>query len=208
MVDESARAALLTVGEVAAGTIFLCRRMLAGVDHLLDRVRSDERSPAAGSAGTASAALAAALVMKAARRSRAVWPEAGGAIAQAAALETRLWAASAELERSYRRAVEALESGDQEGIGQFVPAAADASLELARIAADVDELAVDAAHHCDQAHHADVTVAAILATAAARTGAHLVAVNLLSRPDDFRSSEARLLVERSHAAAEMLASER
>jgi hypothetical protein len=35
-----------------------------------------------------------------------------------------------------------------------------------------------------------------------------VAVNLLSRPDDFRSSEARLLVERSHAAAEMLASER
>ncbi|HYW29571.1 MAG TPA: cyclodeaminase/cyclohydrolase family protein [Gaiellales bacterium] len=178
------------------------------MDHLLDRVRSDERSPAAGSAGTATAALATALVMKAARRSRAVWPEAGGAIAQAAALETRLWAAGDELERTYRRAVEALESGDQEAIGEFVPAAADASLELARIAADVAELAVDAAHHCDQAHHADVTVAAILATAASRTGAQLVAVNLLSRPDDARSSEARLLVERAQAAAEMLASER
>jgi formiminotetrahydrofolate cyclodeaminase len=178
------------------------------MDHLLDGVRSEERSPAAGSAGTATAALATALVMKAARRSRAVWPEAGGAIAQAAALETRLWQAGDELERSYRRAVEALESGDEASIGELVPAAADASLELARIASDVAELAVDAAHHCDQAHHADATVAAILAASAARTGAHLVAVNLLSRPDDDRSSEARLLVERSHRAAEMLASER
>ena len=119
-----------------------------------------------------------------------------------------LYRAGDELERSYRSAVEALESGDQTRIGERVPAAAEASLELARIAADVAELAVDAAHHCDQAHHADATVAAILATAAARTGAHLVAVNLLSRPDDARSSEARLLVERSHQAAEMLASER
>jgi len=178
------------------------------VDNLLDRVRSDERSPAAGSAGTAAAALAAALVTKTARRSRAVWPEAGGAIAQAAALEARLWQAGDDLERTYRRAVEALASGDQGQIGEFVPEAAEASLELSRIAADVAELAVDAAHHCDQAHHADATVAAILATAAARTGAHLVAVNLLSRPDDPRSVEARLLVERSHQAAEMLASER
>ena len=178
------------------------------MDNLLERVRSEERSPAAGSAGTAAAALAAALVTKAARRSRAVWPEAGGAIAQAAALEARLWQAGENLERTYRRAVEALEAGDQDQIGEYVPAAAAASLELTRIAADVAELAVDAAHHCDQAHHADVTVAAILATAAARTGAHLVAVNLLSRPDDARSLEARLLVERSHQAAEMLASER
>ena len=178
------------------------------MDNLLDRVRSEDRSPAAGSAGTAAAALAAALVTKAARRSRTVWPEAGGAIAQAAALEARLWQAGNDLERTYRQAVEVLESGDQERIGEFVPAAAEASLELARVAADVAELAVDAAHHCDQAHHADVTVAAILATAAARTGAHLVAVNLLSRPDDARSLEARLLVERSHQSAEMLASER
>ena len=191
-----------------AGRRFLHGRRLRCVDNLLDRVRSDERSPAAGSAGTAAAALAAALVTKTARRSRAVWPEAGGAIAQAAALEARLWQAGEELERTYRRAVEALGSGDQEQIGAFVPEAAEASLELARIAADVAELAADAAHHCDQAHHADATVAAILATAAARTGAHLVAVNLLSRPDDARSLEARLLVERSHQTAEMLASER
>jgi formiminotetrahydrofolate cyclodeaminase len=72
----------------------------------------------------------------------------------------------------------------------------------------VAELAVDAAHHCDQAHHADMTVAAVLAEAAARCGAHLVDVNLLSRPDDARSSEARLLVDRARQAAAMLASER
>jgi formiminotetrahydrofolate cyclodeaminase len=178
------------------------------MEQLLERVRSDQRSPAAGSAGTATAALAAALVVKAARRSRSVWPEAGGAIAQAAALEARLWQASAELERSYELAVSALEAGDEDRIGTLVPAAAEDSLSLVRIAADVAELAVDAAHHCDQAHHADMTVAAILAEAAARSGAHLVAVNLLSRPDDARSSEARLLVDRARQAAEMLASER
>ena len=83
------------------------------MDNLLDRVRSEDRSPAAGSAGTAAAALAAALVTKAARRSRTVWPEAGGAIAQAAALEARLWQAGNDLERTSRQAVDVLESGDQ-----------------------------------------------------------------------------------------------
>jgi formiminotetrahydrofolate cyclodeaminase len=178
------------------------------MEQLLERVRSDERSPAAGSAGAATAALAAALVVKAARRSRGVWPEAGGAIAQAAALEARLWQASEQLERSYERAVAALDAGDEQRIATLVPAAADDSLVLARIAADVAELAADAAHHCDQAHHADMTVAAVLAEAATRSGAHLVAVNLLSRPDDARSGEARLLVDRARQAAAMLASER
>ena len=61
------------------------------MERLLTRVSSAERTPAAGSAATAAAALAAALVTKVARRSREVWPEAGGAIAQAAAFDSRLW---------------------------------------------------------------------------------------------------------------------
>jgi formiminotetrahydrofolate cyclodeaminase len=178
------------------------------MQQLLIGVRSQQRTPAAGSAATATAALAAALVMKAARRSQDLWPEAGGAIAQAAALEARLWEGAGRLEDSYQAAIAALESGDPDAIGERLPAAAQDALELARIAADLADLAVDAAHHCDQAHHADVTVAAMLAEAAAASGAHLVAVNLLSRPDDARTSEARLLVARAHAAAEMLASER
>jgi hypothetical protein len=51
-------------------------------------------------------------------------------------------------------------------------------------------------------------VAAMLAEAATAAGAHLVSVNLLSRPDDARTSEARMLVARAHTASETLASER
>lgn len=178
------------------------------MERLLTRVSSAERTPAAGSAATAAAALAAALVTKVARRSREVWPEAGGAIAQAAALDSRLWVNAAALEMSYEAATEALETSNQPRIAETLPQAAEDSLELARIAADLAELALEAGHRCDQAHHADMTVAAVLAEAAARAGALLVAVNLLSRTDDSRSSEARLLVARAETAAETLASER
>jgi formiminotetrahydrofolate cyclodeaminase len=177
------------------------------VDDLLKTIASDQRTPAAGSAATATAALATALVTKAARRSRQVWPEAGGAIAQAAALDARLRETGVALEASYETAIEALEAGDQDRIAVSVPRAAEDSLELARIAADVAELAVDTGHRCDQAHHADMTVAAILAEAATRAGAHLVAVNLLSREGDVHSSEARLLVGRAQAASLTLARE-
>ena len=75
------------------------------------------------------------------------------------------------------------------------------------IAADVAELAAEAGHRCNPAHHADVSVAARLAHAAAWAGAHLVEVNLLSRADDLRSGRARLALARAHASVENLASE-
>jgi len=177
------------------------------MERLLTRVSSAERTPAAGSAATAAAALAAALITKVARRSREVWPEAGGAIAQATALDSRLWVNAAALEMSYEAATAALETSNQPRIAETLPQAAEDSLELARIAADLAELALEAGHHCDQAHHADMTVAAVLAEAAARSGALLVTVNLLSRSDDGRSSEARQLVTRAESAAETLARE-
>ena len=178
------------------------------MEQLLTRVASEQRTPAAGSAAAAVAALAAALLMKAARRSRDIWPEAGGSIAQAEALDARLRAIADGLELSYEKAVGSLEAGDPDAIAVALPQAAQDPLELARVAADVAVLAVDAAHHCDQSHHADVTVAAMLAEAAARAGARLVEVNLLSRDDDDRVSEARLLVARAAEAAATLASER
>jgi hypothetical protein len=48
-----------------------------------------------------------------------------------------------------------------------------------------------------------MVVAAILAASAASAGAHLVEINLLSRPDDARVSEARRMagVAAEHAAA-------
>jgi formiminotetrahydrofolate cyclodeaminase len=177
------------------------------MEELLTRVASDQRTPAAGSAAAAVAALAAALVTKAARRSRDVWPEAGGSIAQAAALDARLREVAEGLEQSYQEAIGSLQAGDADAIAQALPQAAQDPLELARVAADIGLLAVEAAHRCDQAHHADVTVAAMLAEAAARSAAHLVDVNLLSRTEDARSSEARMLVARAAEAAATLASE-
>jgi formiminotetrahydrofolate cyclodeaminase len=178
------------------------------MEQLVTRVASDQRTPAAGSAAAAAAELAAALVIKSARRSREVWPEAGGAIAQAEALAARLRAISATIESTYETAMEALESRDDEAIARSLPPAADAALELAQISADVAELAVEAAHHCDQAHHADVTVAAVMAESAARAGCHLVAINLLIRPDDGRASDAGRQAERARQAAATLANER
>jgi formiminotetrahydrofolate cyclodeaminase len=177
------------------------------MEELLTRVASDQRTPAAGSAAAAVAALAAALVTKSARRSREVWPEAGGSIAQAAALDARLREVAQGLELSYETAIGSLKAGDADEIARTLPQAAQDPLELARVSADIALLAVDAAHHCDQSHHADVTVAAILAEAAARSAAHLVDVNLLSRTDDARSSEARMLVARAAEASATLASE-
>ena len=176
------------------------------MEHLLYGVASAERTPAAGSAAAAAAALAAALVAKAARRSRDVWPEAGGAIAQSKLLDTRLWALAEELEASYVAAIDALESGDPDANGTQLPRAADDALRLATIAADVAELAAETGQRCNQAHHADVSVAAGLAHAAAWSGAHLVDVNLLSRAGDRRSADAHLAVGRARSSVENLAS--
>lgn len=173
---------------------------------LLQGVASAERTPAAGSAAAATAALATALIAKAARRSRDVWPEAGGAIAQSKLLDTRLWALAHDLELSYIAAIDALESADPDAIGERLPQAAQDALRLAVIAADVAELAAETGQRCNQAHHADVSVAARLAHAATWAGVHLVEVNLLSRAGDRRSGEATIALGRARASVENLAS--
>ena len=91
---------------------------------LLIQVASDRRTPAAGSAAAAAAELATALVVKSARRSREVWPEAGGAIAQANALAIRLRGISATIESTYEDAMNALEAHDDDDIARLLPPAA------------------------------------------------------------------------------------
>jgi formiminotetrahydrofolate cyclodeaminase len=165
------------------------------VEELLTRVASANRTPAAGSAAAAAAGLAAALVIKAARRSRDVWPDAGGTIAQASVLTSRMLAISEDLESAYEIAMQSLADGDSDRIAATLPPAAQAPLELARAASDTAALALEASQRCDQGHHADMVVAAMLAAAAANAGAHLVEINLLTRPGDARVSEARRMAD-------------
>ena len=61
-----------------------------------------------------------------------MWPEAGGAIAQAAALDSRLWVNAAALEMSYEAATDALETSNQPRIAETLPQAAEDSLERIR----------------------------------------------------------------------------
>jgi formiminotetrahydrofolate cyclodeaminase len=171
------------------------------MNELLTRVASADRTPAAGSAAAVAAELAAALVIKASRRSRDVWPEAGGAIAQASALAFRLREISGVLESSYELAMQSLADGDSERIAETLPPAAEAALQLGRTASDTAALALDTARHCDQTHHGDMVVAAMLAAAASNAAAHLVEINLLSRPGDARVSESRRMAEAADAFA-------
>ena len=76
-------------------------------------------------------------------------------------------------------------------------------LEIARSAEQVVELAKQLAGHGNHNLHADAVIAAILASAAAESAAHLVAVNV-EEADDPRLDEAGELAERSAAGARSL----
>ena len=86
-----------------------------------------------------------------------------------------------------------------EQIGEAYALAAEPPLELARISADMAELAADVAGDALLGLRADAVVAGLLAAATARGAAMLVAINLTVPPDDPRVVEA----EQYAAAAEL-----
>ena len=152
---------------------------------------------------------AAALVEIAATASRAEWPEAGGAAAQATALRRRaLDLAGVDVE-AHARATEALRRRveldpprrDWE-IGQTVGAAAAPPLELAEIAADVAGLAAEVADGCLPDLRADAVSACLLAEGAGRAAVHLLEVNLTVSGDDERLAAAHSCVSAMRAASE------
>lgn len=140
-------------------------------------------------AAARAAELAASLAAAAADHSRERWPEAGGARAQAQALERRAVQLGEHGAEAYAAAREALAhrghgagSGDQAKrdwqLGVAVEQAAEAPLGLAAIGADIAELAREIALRADDQVRDDAVVAAMLAAAAARAGARLVQINL------------------------------
>ncbi len=180
------------------------------VSHLLERLPGGGPSPGSGAVAALSAALAAALVGMVARGSPD-WSEGRAAAAQADALRRRLAPLSGENAEAYVRALDSLalpETVDPDernrAIVTALGEAADVPLRVAAAAADVAQLAGEAGRHGEAALRPDATVAALLASGAARAAAHLVHVNLTTTDDDPRVVQSRALAESADGAARAL----
>jgi formiminotetrahydrofolate cyclodeaminase len=105
-------------------------------------------------------------------------------------------------ERGRRAGVGAERSEAQDWrLGQAVREAAQPPLELSACALSVAQLAELISSHAAGAVRADAAVAAQLAAAAARAGAHLVEINLVVGGDRQPAVQARELAEAAAAVA-------
>lgn len=148
--------------------------------------------------------MAASLVGMTARSSPG-WEGAGGVVAQANLVRTRLMSLALADSEAYAQVLEALRSeGDLERderdirLGFALGRAAALPLAIAEAAADAVELAAYAAEECVGSVRGDVLAAAVLAEAAVRVALHLVEINLATGPDDARVLHARAVA--THAA--------
>src|SRR6266516_1212683 len=161
----------------------------------LDEVTAEGRTPGGGSVAALVTAFAAGLLAKVARASGATWPEAPGIAAQAESLVAR----SAPLVQVAADQYEAvLQARAQSGEGQ----GARLDFELGQAYANAAEPPLKVAQDGDLALRADAVTAALLAAAAARAAAELVAVNLTVAADDPRVLEAAKAAEEAARAAE------
>jgi methenyltetrahydrofolate cyclohydrolase len=174
---------------------------------LLDLFAQAGLGPAAGSAAALVAAAAAALVAKVARMSTSVWEDAEAAAAQAESLRARvtpLVQLDAEVFAAAldRLALADVPESDQRDfqLGRALTAAADVPWRIADAAADVAELAAIVSERGALASRPDAVGAAMLATAAARTAAHLVEVNLAAGGEDRLTRRCREAVAASERA--------
>ena len=175
----------------------------------LDEVAAEGTTPGGGSVAALVTASAAGLLAKVARASAATWPEAAGIAAQAESLRARASALVQADADHYEAALRARgQSGEGQGarldfeLGQAYAKAAEPPLEIAQAASDVALLALTVAQSGDPALRADAVTAALLAAAAAKAGAELVAVNLTASADDPRVLGAAKVAEEAARAAE------
>jgi formiminotetrahydrofolate cyclodeaminase len=175
----------------------------------LDELAGEGRTPGGGSAAALVTAMAAGLLAKVARGSVDTWPEAAGIAAQAESLRARAAPLAQADAEQYEAALLARgQSGDGQdarqdfALGQAYAKAAEPPLQIAQLASDVAQLALTVAQNCDAALWADAVTAALLAAAAAKAAAELVAVNLTASADDRRVLEAAKVAEEAARAAE------
>jgi formiminotetrahydrofolate cyclodeaminase len=162
---------------------------------LIDELASDSPAPASGSAAAAAVAMAAALVEMGARRSQG-WEDAIGVAAQARSIRQRTVPLVQGDADAYAASLAALGSGEPPGperdaaIAAALAGAADVALEIARAGTDAAYLAELVADLGEPSCRDDAQAAAVLAEAATRVAAALVAANLTTSDGDERESAA------------------
>ena len=201
------RGAAPTVSGVASGGGGSRELLELRLVDLLDELAAEGPIPAGGAAAAISAAMAASLVGMTARCSPD-WEGAGGVVAQAKVVRTRLMALAVTDSEAYAGVLEALRpDGDLVGderdlrLGFALARAAALPFAIAEAAADVVELAAHAADECAASVRGEVLAAAVLAEAAVRVAVHLVEINLGTRDDDPRVLEVRAVAARAAEAA-------
>jgi formiminotetrahydrofolate cyclodeaminase len=175
----------------------------------LDELAGEGRTPGGGSVAALVTAMAAGLLAKVARGSVDTWSEAAGIAAQAESLRARAAPlAQADAEQYEAALLARVQSGEGQGarqdfaLGQAYAKAAEPPLQIAQAASDVAQLALTVAQNGDAALWADAVTAALLAAAAAKAAAELVAVNLTASAGDRRVLEAAKVAEEAARAAE------
>jgi methenyltetrahydrofolate cyclohydrolase len=163
---------------------------------LLDELASESPAPASGSAAAVAVAMAAALVEMGARRSPG-WEDAVGVAAQARSIRHRtvpLVQADADAYAASLTALAAVEgtpaAGRDEAIATALTGAADVALQIARAGTDAAFLAELVADRGEPSGRDDAQAAAVLAEAATRVAAALVAANLVTAEGDERETAA------------------
>lgn len=167
---------------------------------LAEAISSGEAVPGSGWVAGVSAALAAALVAKTAKRSEG-WSDSAGARAQAIELRDRLLALAEQDSLAYQSALTSLEQRDS-GLARSLAKAAEVPLAIGEVAADVALLAAEATERADGSARADAAAAACLAAGAAQASSLLVEINLATVSDDERLARARRAAESAAEAAQ------
>jgi formiminotetrahydrofolate cyclodeaminase len=148
--------------------------------------------------------MAAGLARSVASSSRGHWDEAGGAIAQAEAIQRRVTPLIVLDARAYAEARDSLAgrggtaAGERDQrMAETLEDAAAIPLEICEAAADAAELSALVAEHADPNIRADAAAATTLAEGAAQVGVILVEINLGTLRDDSRLTRAHALAGRA-----------
>jgi formiminotetrahydrofolate cyclodeaminase len=172
---------------------------------MLDEIAGPSPAPGAGAVSGVVIAMAAGLIASAARRSPD-WEDGKGVAAQAQALRSRVERLAEANEEAYLEALALIEGATEDGgrdaaIGKALDTAAELPLAIAECAYDVALLGAETAQHAVRGGAEDACAAALLAEAAARAAAGLIAVNLVSLPGDERVEHAWRLADAATDAA-------